>query len=143
MMKPKRWEKRRISRPNTQRGARIATMGRSRGDCMDTRNYSWIPTLSECWSILLPMLLPRGGWTLNMMSIHSIGWSKRAVYPSLFLTIKYRISWLGTCKVRNLIQVALLVSWKNHVLNKIWRKFSIFHPDQLHIRCHFPKEVEE
>ena len=126
MIKPKRWNKRRIIGLNVPRGNIRATMGRSSRDCVDTRNNYLIPTLSQSWIITLPMLLPMGGWTLRMMSIRSIGWRERSVYLRLCLTRNYRIGWLGTYKVRNVNWVAGLVSWKNHVLNKIWRQFSIF-----------------
>ena len=125
-IKPKRWKKGRISGMNIQRGTRRATMGSSIRDCVDTRNNSWITTLTQRWIIPLPMLLPMGGWILKMMSIRSIGWRTRTVYLHLCLTIKYRISWVCTCKVRNGIIVSELVSWKNHGLNKIWRRFSLF-----------------
>ena len=126
MMKPKRCKKRRRSSLNIPRDAIRSTMVSSSIYCVDTRNNSWIPTLIQRWSILLHMLSPMGGWTLKMIRICSIGWSTRSVYLRWSLKIKYITSWLGTCKVRKRILVAILVSWKNHGLNKLWRWFSLF-----------------
>ena len=139
MMKPKRWNKRRRSGMNIPRGTRISNMGSSKGYFMDTRNNSLIPTLRKLWSIPLPMLSPMGGLTLKMMSIRSIGWMTSAVYLRLCLTKKYRISWLGTFKVRNVIWVKGLLSWNNHRLKNMKAIQSIFHPDKLHSHWHLPK----
>ena len=125
-MKPKRWKKIRRSGMNLPRGTSRATMGIISRDFVDTRKNYLIPTLSQCWGIPLQMLSAMCGWTLRMVTTLSIGWRARAVFLHLCLTRKYRISWLCTCKVRNGIWVAGLVSWKNHGLKKNWRWFSLF-----------------
>ena len=126
MMKPKRWRIRRRSGLNATKGTIRATMGSSRGDCVDTRNNYWSPTMSQRWIIQFPTLLPMGGWTLKMTSIHSIGCRARSVYLHFCLNWKYRICWFYTCKVRNGIGVPGLLSWKNHGLFLILRWFSLF-----------------
>ena len=126
MMKPKVWKKRRRSGMNAPRGTRRATRGSSSGECVDTRNNLWIPTLIQLWIISFPMLLPMGGSTFNVMSIPSIGWRSREVYLIMCLPIKYIIGWLCTWKVRSRIQVTGLVSWKNRGLIQVLRKFSLF-----------------
>ena len=127
-MKPKRWNKRRICRLDVTIGTIRSTMWRSNVYCVDTRLNYLNPNLSQRSSIMLPMLSPMGGWTLNMMIIHYIRWGSRAVYLRLFLMINYITSWLYTCKVRLLqrILVTRLWSWNNHGLNYFWRTFSLF-----------------
>ena len=127
-MKPKWWNNKILGGLNITRATIRATMGRSSRDFMDTRLNSLNSNLSQHWSIPLPMLSPMGGWTLNIMSIQSIGWSSRAVYLCFCLIEQYLISWFYTCKVR-LVHGTLLawfLSWKKHELNKVWIPFSLF-----------------
>ena len=126
MTNPKRWKKRRRNGLNVPRVTSRATMVISSVECMDTRNNSWIPTMSQGWSITFPMLFPMGASTLKMMKILYIGWRSRVVYLRMCLTIKYIIGRFCTWKNRNRIQVKLLVSCKNRGPPIILMWFSLF-----------------
>ena len=130
MMKPKSWKKIRRSRLNVPRGTRRSTMWSITRECIDKRKNPRIQSLSQRWSIPLPMLSPTGGSTLKMMSIHSIGSMEISVCLNMCLTIKQRISWFYTCKVRlaHGTLLAWFLSWKKHELNKVWIPFSLFSP---------------
>ena len=140
-MKPKRWNKRRKYGLNVTRLTSIETMGRISRYWVDKRLNYLNPTLSQSWSIMLTMLSPMGGWTLKMMWICYIGWSKIAVNMYLFLIKKYRISWFCTCNVRlvHVIQVEILWIWKTMDRKILQAIEFIFRPDLLYSRCNLPK----
>ena len=125
-MKPKICKKRRRGGLNIPIGNSRETMGIRSVDCLDIRKNYFIKNLSQRWGIPFPMLSPMGGQTLNMMIIRSIGCREISVCLCFCLARNYRTSWLGTCKVRNGILLEGLVSWNNHVLNKMWGRSSTF-----------------